>query len=324
MGKRKDNENVITDGLVENNREMIPKVFANMLDDWNYDSSKNYVKYTKADGTEAEVSKRVYNLKNKIGNRTTLTVTDIDIIEHIQRIECALKIDARAKYIICKELSYLNNVDTLKKLGFNTIGEYGKAVHGFESSTTNHYARIGKYFIDDNYELHPALPTLSVSHLIELESYATNDDGDIDIEKIIKLYQDNTLTDSMSTKKVREVLKGLKQGIGVNDNDSATNDDNESANESNNVVTAENGAEVVTNENTESNENAESNTTAEPTEEYMHNLEVEFDKQKTVGLMHSLLTALNNCFDIMKNNDIEVVGYNEPIDTLTEIVKSLL
>ena len=90
-----------------------------------------------------------------------------------------------SSYIICKEFSRINESGKLENMGFKTIGEFGKALFGLESSTVNHYARIGTLFITDDYEVNPLLPQLSVSHLLELETYENGD-----VEKIVIAHKD--------------------------------------------------------------------------------------------------------------------------------------
>lgn len=310
MGKRKESVKTMETMETMETTDIIQR-YSNV---WNYDKSENYVQYEKSDGTMGEVTKRTFDLTEKIGNRTTLTVTDEKIIDLIMQIKCAQRMESMSKFITCRNLHKLNDKETLKKLGFKNIGEYAKAVHGIESSTANHYARIGKFFINDKFELHPALPDLSVSHLIELESYASDANGNIDIEVIIDLYQQGTLTDSMSTKKVRETLKQLRCG-GIEQNDDTTSDDNSTDNKSDNDNSSKADNEVTTGNHNETTETRENNS---------YNLELDFDRQRVVGKMYSQCEDISNGFIALANNDIEVKGYKEHIDALFEMLKALM
>ena len=321
MSRTKKENNTIKEGsnnTMENNNIMennvtMDNVVQRFSDTWNYDKSENFVQYEKSDGTIGEVTKRTFEFTEKIGNRSTLTVTDEKIIDLIMQIKCAQKMESMSKYIICRNLHKLNDKETLKKLGFKTIGEYAKAVHGIESSTANHYARIGKFFINDQFKLHPALPDLSVSHLIELESYASDSEGNIDMEVIIGLYQQGTLTDSMSTKKTREVLKKLRTG-GIEQNDSNTSNDNESSNESDDDNNSKNDTQV----------NSDSSDSSDSSHNENYDLSMDFDRQRVVGKMYSLCEDISNGFTALANNDIEVVGYKEHLDALLEMLKTLM
>lgn len=313
MGRKKGSNTMENNNIMENNATMGENIIQRFSNTWNYDKSENFVQYQKSDGTMGEVTKRTFELTEKIGNRSTLTVTDEKIIDIIMQIKCAQKMESMSKFIVCKNLSKLNDKDILKKLGFKTIGEYAKAVHGIESSTANHYARIGKFFINDDFSLHPALPDLSVSHLIELESYASDSDGNIDIEVIIDLYQQGVLTDSMSTKKVRETLKKLRTG-GIEQNDSTTNNDNESSNESDDNNNSKDDTQV-------SSDSLDSSASSH-NENY--DLSMDFDRQRVVGKMYSLCEDISNGFTALANNDIEVVGYKEHLDALLEMLKTLM
>lgn len=316
MARKKGSNIMENNTIMENNATMENNIIQRFSDTWNYDKSENYVRYGKADGTWGEVSKRTFEFTEKIGNRSTLTVTDEKIIDLIMQIKCAQKMESMSKYIICRNLHKLNDKDILKKMGFKTIGEYAKAVHGIESSTANHYARIGKYFINDKFQLHPALPDLSVSHLIELESYASDSEGNIDMEVIIGLYQQGTLTDSMSTKKTREVLKKLRTG-GIEQNDSDTSNDNESSNESDDNNNSKDDTQV-------SSDSSDSSDSSESSHNENYDLSMDFDRQRVVGKMYSLCEDISNGFTALANNDIEVVGYKEHLDALLEMLKTLM
>ena len=226
---RKVKENTTMNNETINNEEIgkldtnLLKVTTNMAKSLAFNEDDAYTEIAKKDGSTVEIVKQVFKFKEPIGNRNQLTIMDMDIIKSVKTIEGAINVRKMSNYIICKEFSKINESGKLENLGFKTIGEFGKALFGLESSTVNHYARIGSLFITDDYEVNPLLPQLSVSHLLELESYENGD-----VEKISELFQNGTLSDGMSTKKIREVLKNLRENA-IEDksaSDENSNDDN--------------------------------------------------------------------------------------------------
>lgn len=146
---------------------------------------------------------RKYTLVNKKGDKTTLTINDSAMIESIDKINLAQKGRNVTGYVICRELAKIAESPVMKQLGFKNIAEFGRCVFGYSTSTTNHYAKIGKYFITDEYKVVDGLPDLSISHFIELNA-KVGEDGNI--QPIIDLYLEGTLTDGMSTKALRSAL----------------------------------------------------------------------------------------------------------------------
>ena len=134
MGRKKgyntmENNTILENNVtMENNATMENNIIQRFQNVWNYDKSENFVQYEKSDGTIGEVTKRTFELTEKIGNRSTLTVTDEKIIDLIMQIKCAQKMESMSKFITCRNLHKLNDKDTLKKLGFKTIGEYAKEI----------------------------------------------------------------------------------------------------------------------------------------------------------------------------------------------------
>ena len=273
------------------------KVTANMAKSLAFNEDDAYTEIAKKDGSTVEIVKQVFKFKEPIGNRNQLTIMDMDIIKSVKTIEGAINVRKMSNYIICKEFSKINESGKLENLGFKTIGEFGKALFGLESSTVNHYARIGSLFITDDYEVNPLLPQLSVSHLLELESYENGD-----VEKISELFQNGTLSDGMSTKKIREVLKNLRENA---------IEDKSTSNES-------------STDNSTDNSIDNSTTTVEPTAESVEQLSASFDKQVVVGKMLNYCEVIEQLFGLLKEHDIEVVDYNTPIDSIKAMIQALL
>ena len=282
------------------------KVTTNMAKSLVFNEDEAYTEIAKKDGTTVEIVKQVFKFKEPIGNRNQLTIMDMDIIKSVKTIEGAINVRKMSNYIICKEFSKINESGKLENLGFKTIGEFGRALFGLETSTVNHYARIGSLFITDDYEVNPLLPQLSVSHLLELESYEGGD-----VEKISELYQNGTLSDGMSTKKIREVLKSLRENAIEDKNTSEESN-------SDDTITADNGSEVV---NDSKQEKSDSN---EPTTDSVESLKANFDKQVIVGKMLNYCQVIEELFGLLKEHDIEVVDYNKPIDSITAMLMALL
>lgn len=149
-----------------------------------------------------------YNLATNIGNRATLTLTDPDLIKSVEKIKFAESGRKVLGYVICKELARIDDSGKLKELGFKSISQFAEAMFGYKESTANHYVRIGKAFITDDYKVKDGLPEYSISHFIELNSLVTdNPDGTPNTERIENLFLEGVIKDGMSTKQLRDAIK---------------------------------------------------------------------------------------------------------------------
>lgn len=146
---------------------------------------------------------RKYQLVNKKGNKSTLTITDSALIESIDKINMATRASNVMGYVICREMAKIADSGKLESMGFKNIAEFGKCAFGFATSTCNHYAKIGRNFITDEYKVKDGLPDLSISHFIELNAKVGNDG---DISHIVDMYLNGELVDGMSTKALRTAL----------------------------------------------------------------------------------------------------------------------
>lgn len=250
-----------------------------------------YEKVPTKDG-ETEISKKVYEFANPIGKRTQITLYDMSIIESTEKISKALHGRSILNYVICKEFSKIAESGKLENMGFKNIAEYGKAIFGLETSTVNHYARIGKAFINDDYTVKAGLPELSVSHFIELNSLV-GEDGDI--SAIIELYQTGKLVDGMSTKKIREVLTASKNPQ-IEDKSSKGNENKPTEASVDSVVTASN------------------------VEEYR----VNFDKQVVIGQILNTCNIISQLFTVLSENNVTATGYEESLEVIKNLAKELL
>lgn len=273
------------------------------------DNAQAIVSVEKKDGTTIDIVKKVYQFVEPVGNKSQLTIMDEKTIKSIETIQGAINVSKMSNYIICKEFSKLNDKESLEKMGFKTIGEFGKALFGLETSTVNHYARIGELFITDDYQVNPMLPQLSVSHLLELTSYS---DGDV--EKVAELYQNGTLVDGMSTRKLRETLKSLRESAIEDKQESSDN------NTDNDAIVADNGTEVITDSKKEESK-LESN---EPSVDMVENLQADFDKQVVAGKMINFCDIMEQLFILLKEHGIEIVDYSTPINTIKAMIQTIL
>lgn len=312
MNNETMNNEVIADTVQTNTNDILSTIARQMYNDLHIDEDDFYTTIAKKDGTSVEVVKQVFKFKEPIGNRNQLTVMDRDMIESIKIIEGAITVNKRSSYIICKQLSKIKESGKLENMGFKTIGEFAKALFGIESSTANHYAKIGELFITDTYEVDPILPQLSVSHLLELDTFGT-------AEEVSGLYQKGILSDGMSTKKIREVLKSLRENTiedkGVND---------ENSNDNNTVDTNSNSTVVTTDNSSSNGDTSSQSSSTEPTAESVEQLSASFDKQIVVGKMLNYCEVIEQLFGLLKEHDIEVVDYTTPIDAIKAMVQALL
>lgn len=178
---------------------------------------------------------RKYKLVNKKGDKETLTVTNASLIESIDKIYVAERASNVMGYVICRELAKISESGMIPKMGFKNIAEFARCVFGFATSTANHYAKIGKYFITDEYKVVEGLPDLSISHFIELNAKV---DKDGNIQNIIDMYLDGTLVDGMSTKQLRSALSKSTKVIETTATDVTNETTNATTTDATNETTA--------------------------------------------------------------------------------------
>ena len=244
---------------------------------------------------EMEISKKVYQFANPVGNRNSLTVYNLEVIKIMEMIDLALKGKTLLTYTICKAFAKIEESGELEKMNFKSVTEFGKAIYGLETSTVNHYVRIGKNFITDDFTVKSGLPELTVGHFIELSSLVQ--DGDI--TPVIQLYANGTLTDGMSTKKVRETLKAIN-GKAIEQKDSKTETDSKTVTPTNN-----HGGAVENNNDVET-------------------LQANFDSQIVIGRIINACIYIDDLFGLLYQNQLEAVGYGEATDAIRALAKALL
>lgn len=261
------------------------------------DESSHFQQVEGKGGEITEIVKKQYTFVEPIGKRSQISVYDVDIINSLDKIQSAINGRKYLNYVIAKELSNINESGKLENMGFKNIAELGKSIFGLESSTVNHYARIGKFFINADYSIKGALPDISISHLLELSKLVDEETGDI--SQITEMYTNGTLIDGMSTKKIREVV---------------------------NQLSIEDKGEEK--ENDEKQEEANPTTDATATkineETPIETLSAEFDKQVVVGQIVNSVSRINELFSLLNKNDVKTSGYNEALELLQNLALQLL
>lgn len=258
------------------------------------DETSHFQEVEGKDGAISEIVKKQYSFIEPIGKRNQISVYDIDIINSLDKIQSAMDGRKYLNYIIAKELSNINESGKLENMGFKNIAELGKSIFALEPSTVNHYSRIGKFFINNDYSLKGALPEISISHLLELSKLVDEESGDI--TSITEMYTNGTLIDGMSTKKIREIV-----------NQSAIEDKSEKEEEKE-----------------EEEEKTEATATKVTEETPIETLSAEFDKQVVVGQIVNSVSRINDLFILLDNNDIKASGYNKALEMLQNLALQLL
>ena len=251
------------------------------------------------DGAKTEIAQAVYKFASSKGDRKQVTIYDLDIIESTEKIKAAMTGRNILSLVICKELSNIAESGKLEKLGFKTIAEYGHYLFGLQTSTVNHYARIGKNFLNDDYSVKGGLPELSVSHFIELNALVPENG---DLSGILELFVNGTLSDGMSTKDFRNALKGGNSATKIEDKSASTNN------------------ETSTNGNTATVNNETSGDTYN-VENYDGD---KFDVQVVVGQILNKCNDIVELFALLNKHEITAVGYEESIDVIKGLAKALI
>lgn len=251
-----------------------------------------------------EISQKKYAFRNPIGKKESITVYDANIIASMEKISAALKAKNIVGYVICKELANIQNTGKLEALGFKNIAEFGKAVYDFEPSTVNHYVKIGNAFITSDYSVKAGLPELGVSHFIELNTLVA-ENGSID--QIIGLFTSGTLTDGMSTKKIREVLKSLKTPTAIEDKSGKSEESEDKSENSENTANS-----------------TESATTSTENPKVMETLAKEYDEKVAVAQLLAHCKAMVEIIGIMKDNGADVKAITAEVEKVSATAKKFL
>lgn len=254
------------------------------------------------DGTEI-VQKKI-PLLNAVGKKESITVYDADIITSINRIEGANKAKTITSYIICRELANIKKSGKLQKLGFDSIAQFAKAVFDFEPSTANHYANIGENFINPDYSVKAGLPDLSVSHFLELNKLV-GENGDI--KPIITLFTEGTLTDGMSTVRMRNVLKELAGGTALPDKSGKSSDDEKKSDNS---------------QSSSSSADNSGNSSESPA--VMETLAKEYDEKVAVAQLLHHSKSMLDVIGIMAENGANVEEIKKAVESVSTLAKKFV
>lgn len=309
MADKKNNTNKVTENNVESNvvSEKNPKIettntLASKLSETLAVNTDSY--YTTLP-SGVEISQKKYVFLNPIGKKESVTVYDPTIMESMDKISNFIKGKEYLSYAICREFANIQNSGKLESMGFKSIAEFGKALYNLEASTVNHYTKIGNAFINSDYSVKAGLPEISVSHFIELNTLV-GENGEID--GIIELFVNGTLSDGLSTKKYREIVKTIKNGALLTDNSSDNADNSDNTAES-----SDNGGNSTANEDKSSN--------SQPT---VHNLEKSFDIQVAIGQILSNSKAISEICEIITKNGHKCDSIASAVEKVVEEAQKLL
>lgn len=294
-------------------RETIENSVASVLSDVSnrvqYDGEGISEKTTKKG---AMVVQKKYDFAVKLGTRVSMTLSDPELITSVEKILLAEKGKKVMGYVICKEMARIADSGKLEKMGFKTPAEFGKAMFGFETSTCNHYVRIGRNFITDDYRVIDGLPELSISHFIELNKYV-GEDGDT--SDIVDMYLDGTLVDGMSTKDVRKALVAKSTTVDADTSSSDESDKEESSPESDNRSTPATGSKSAP---------ATGSKSAPATSQLADSEKLGFDVNVECGKALDALAKFSEAMATLNANNIQISGYEDKVSMLADMVKALI
>ena len=147
------------------------------------------------------------------GKKTEIEVSNPDIARLLYEIQAAGKATNEIDKFVARKLYKLSEYDeAIKKMNFDSVTDLVKAVFGMSTDWSSKRIRIGKYFIDDNFQMNSVIPAnWSMSHVQELLQYLPKDEtGEVDDSKVIpfvvSILQDGIVADGMTTKAIREAL----------------------------------------------------------------------------------------------------------------------
>jgi hypothetical protein len=272
-------------------------VLSNMASRVQYAGEGINEKTTKKGNT---VVQKKYDFAVKLGSRVSMTLSDPELITSVEKILLAEKGKKVMGYVICKEMARIADSGKLEKMGFKTVSEFGKAMFGFETSTCNHYVRIGRNFITDDYKVIDGLPELSISHFIELNKFV-GENGDV--SDIVDMYLEGTLVDGMSTKDVRKALTAKSNVI---DGEASVVEETKQTE----AGKAENGKTEAVKTETDKKAESSGNET--------------FDVNVECGKALNAISMFAEAMMKLNANGIQVSGYEDKLSVLADMVKALL
>lgn len=168
----------------------------------------DYTQTFDSNGTEMTISRKEYTLVNSKGKTTKITVNDPAVIASLESYKSAERLEGMAMYVKAKSLANMaDHIDTLSAMGFKTVGDFAHHVLGISKLTANQYARVGRYFLGNDYLPLDCFPSsIEVGKLIEFLAYVIDENGNFNPDEVRAMYADGTLVDGMTTKVIREKL----------------------------------------------------------------------------------------------------------------------
>lgn len=165
------------------------------------------------DGTPLMMVAANFKFAVEKGKKTEIEVSNPDVARLLYEIQAAGKATNEIDKFVARKLYKLSEYEeAIKKMNFDSVTDLVKAVFGMSPDWSSKRIRIGKYFVDDEYKLHPVIPAnWSLSHVQELLQYLPKDaDGNVLDNNVIPfvadLLQKGVVADGMTTKAIREAL----------------------------------------------------------------------------------------------------------------------
>lgn len=167
---------------------------------------ENVETITSPNGTEI-MSGKWYDIFNK-GKKDEKFVTNLDCAFFIENARKALYNSDNSKLEACVYISKI--VPFCKELGYNSIGEFCEAFLDIGRVTAGQYARIGTLFLNDAGG-EKLSQKFSISQYLEFLTYVAVETMDSDLNAIQNLIDNKIIDSSTSTKKIRQILKSVKE-----------------------------------------------------------------------------------------------------------------
>lgn len=196
---------ILSDGTKSRFAEYIERMKADKLPD------EAYVKVgTDSEGHDITVIASVFKFAEPKGKKTEIQVNNPEIAASLYKMQAASGAKAEIDKFVARELYKLSLHDEeIKRMNFDGAIDLYSTVFGVSKDLASKRLRIGRFFIDDNMQVNPIIPSSwSLSHMQELLQYLPDDDAQV-IPTVAKWFADGTITDGMSTKDVRKSMKAM-------------------------------------------------------------------------------------------------------------------
>ena len=150
-----------------------------------------------------------FNLERQGAKVANVTINNLDLIDHTQRIQ-AYRSTAKAGVLgVCYELGVIDSTKLYEKAGFKSLAQYAEILFDYKRSTVELYSRIGQHFVevDENGVPRVSWPELqgfSVGQLQELLKVYANKGTDGTIKQLLA---DGKISALHSTKEIRNAVQ---------------------------------------------------------------------------------------------------------------------